>query len=243
MKKRTATIVVNLIVLCVLVGLGVAIFTTDLSNVFISVSAPIYKGDQTTKNVSLMFVLEDDTQFLPETLDLLTQKGISATFFVGGSWASANRDLVLKIAANPNFELANHAYFNQNLSKQSESNQKKEIQDCASLVKTITSSTPLNTKDGNQIVQGIDMKLFMPPNGNFNKDTLKAADSLGYRTVMWSIDATSGSIYDRAVNNLQGGDFVLVTPSLAVYAALPGILTEYARQGFTPVTVSANINS
>jgi len=240
MKKKTA-IIANLCIVCVLVGLGVAIFTTDLSRVFISVSAPIYTGGTEGKNVSLMFVLEDDARFLPETLDLLQERKVPATFFVGGKWASANRDQLVRIAGNPDFEIANHAYFNRNLSKLNETNQRKEIQNCHSMVKTITAGTPLNVQQGNAIVEGIDMKLFMPPNGDFNKNTLKSAEKLGYRTVMWSRDATTGSIYDKAVTDLTGGTLVLIRPSLSTFAALTGILVEYGRKGFTVVRASENI--
>ena len=241
MKKKVA-IISNICIAVVLVGLGVAVFTTDLSNVFLSVSAPVYNGDRNGDQVSLMFVVEDDARFLPEILELLEERDTPATFFVGGKWASSNRAALLSIASNDKFELGNHAYNNRSLARLNESAQRKEIQNNHSLVKAITSGTQLNTEEGNEIREGVCMKLFLPPNGSFNKTTLKVAERLDYRTVMWSRDATTGSIFDKAVDGIRSGDLVLLRPSLATFASLIGILTEYGRKGFDVVKVSENIS-
>ena len=238
MKKRVA-IISNLCIVCVLVGLGVAVFSTDLSNVFLSVGAPVYNGDRNSNKVSLMFVVEDDARHLPDIMEKLKENNVQATFFVGGKWASENRALVMAIARD--FEIANHAYNNRNLAKLSEKNQRKEIAGCHSLVKAITAGTPLNLQQGNQIVNGIDMKLFSPPNGSFNKNTLRAAERLGYRTVIWSRDASTGYIYDRATSGIASGDLVMMRPNAAVRGALQSVLDRYAQLGFSVVRVSENI--
>jgi len=232
-------IISNLCIVVVLVGLGVAVFTTDLSNVFLSVGAPVYNGNREGNKVSLMFVVEDDARMLPDIMQKLKDSSAQATFFVGGKWASSNRVIAMSIARD--FEIANHAYNNQNLAKIKTKDQKKEIQNCHSLVKAITAGTPLNTQAGNQVVDGVDMKLFSPPNGSFNKNTLKSAERLGYKTVIWSRDATESSIYYNATNGVCSGDLVLMRPNAATFGALPGILNEYARLGFSVVKVSENI--
>jgi len=244
MKKRV-TVISNVVIVCVLVGLGVAVFTTDLSNVFLSVGAPVYNGSRDGDKVSLMFVVEDDARYLPEIMDLLKDKGVPATFFVGGRWAGLNQATAKQIAED--FEIANHGYNNRSLAKLKESEQHKEIQNCHSMVYTITSSSQLDVDESGQVQGGVEskagvaMKLFSPPNGSFNKTTLKSAERLGYRTVMWSKDATAGDIFTKATADVRSGDLVRLKPSLSAYSQLLGILTEYGRKGFNIVKVSENI--
>ena len=109
------------------------------------------------------------------------------------------------------------------------------------MIKTVTAGTPLNIESGNQALPGADMKLFSPPFAAFNKTTLKVAEKNGYRTVIWSRDATEGSILYRATDGVRSGDLVLVKPSAALLGALPEILSEYTRLGFNVVKISDNI--
>jgi len=238
MRKRVA-IISNLCIVCVLVGLGVAVFTTDLSRVFLSVGAPVYNGNRDGNKVSLMFVVEDDARYVPDIMQKLKDNDAGATFFVGGKWASSNRTLTMDIARN--FEIANHAYNNTNLAKLKQAEQQKEIQNCHSLVKAITASAPLDIEQGNKAASGTDMKLFSPPLGSFNKNTLKSAERIGYKTVIWSREATETSIFDKATNGVSSGDLVLMRPAAATLGALQNILDEYARLGFSVVKVSDNI--
>ena len=238
MKKRIV-LISNLCIACVLIGLGVAVFTTDLSNVFLSVGAPVYNGDRKGEKISLMFVVENDARHMTEIMQKLKDNDAQATFFVGGKWASDNRPLVMDIARD--FEIANHAYNNRNLAKLKEQDQYKEIQNCHSLIKAITAASPLDILQGNQIASGTEMKLFSPPNGNFNKKTLKSAERLGYRTVMWSRDATSGSVFDKATNGVRSGDLVLLRPSAATLGALQQIVDKYKERGINIVKISENI--
>lgn len=249
-KKKKIAVITNVCIALVLIGLGIAVFTVDLSDIFISVGAPVSSGSRTGSEISLMFVVEDDSSYLNEIMTALKSKGIPATFFIGGNWASKNRDTVKQIAED--FEIGNHAYYNQSLAKLKEADQYNEIANCHSMIYTITSSTQITVSDGEyydedgnpldgvEAKDGVEMNLFLPPNGSFNKKTLKCAEKLGYRTVMWSVDATNGSIYDKATA-VRGGDFVLLKPSLATYSSLNNILVTYQRQNLTPVSVSQNI--
>ena len=237
----------------VLVGLGIAVFTTDLSSVFISVGAPVSSGNRNSDKISLMFVVENDANFLDEVIELLKETGTPATFFVGGGWASRNRDKVIKLAQD--FELGNHAYNNRSLAGMKEGDQRAEISNCHSMVHTITSSTQISITENNQeseedfikSKQGVEMKLFLPPNGSFNRRTLRSAEQLGYRTVMWSKNATqtAGNISTVVILNtatdVRGGDLVLLRPDSATFAVLRSILNSYETQTLQIVSVSNNI--
>jgi peptidoglycan/xylan/chitin deacetylase (PgdA/CDA1 family) len=236
---KRLSIISNLCIAVVLIGIGFAVFSADLSNVFLSVSAPVYNGDRTAGNVSLMFEVEENSGFFPEIIQVLKDNNASATFFVGGRWASKNQTLIREIAED--FEIANHAYSNSVLTNLSEKNQLKEIRNCHNQIKMITAGTKLDIENGNKIQNGVTMKLFLPPYGSFNKTTLKCAEKLGYKTVIWSKDATGEQVFEKATNNVQSGDFVLLRPSAATLGALPGIFEKYQELMLKVVAVSENI--
>jgi peptidoglycan/xylan/chitin deacetylase (PgdA/CDA1 family) len=243
-NRKKVTLISNLCIALVLLGLGAAIFTADITNLFISVSAPITNGNADGGKVSLVFVVEDDARYLDETLAFLKNTNTPATFFIGGDWASKHRDKVIAISRE--FEIGNHAYNNKSLAKLNEKTQYSEIASCHTLVKTITSATEVPVGAGGQVGEfqqnpGVTMNLLLPPNNSFNKSTLKCADGLGYRTILCSRDATNGIIFDKAVGGISGGEFVLLKPSLSPYAALTSILSAYSARNLEVVSVGRNL--
>ena len=94
---------------------------------------------------------------------------------------------------------------------------------------------------------GIDMSLFMPPSGSYGAQTLEAAESLGYTTIMWSKDTidwrdhNTSLILSRATKNMQNGDIILMHPTENTREALQDIVKSYQNSGFSVVTVSENI--
>lgn len=224
MAKRL-TVISNLCIAMMLVGLSVAIFTADLTGIFISVNAPVSAGNRHRGEISIMFVVEDDARFLTEILDMLEEREIPATFFVGGNWAGniRNLDYVKRIAEN--FTIGNHGFSNKSLAPMREVDQQTEIANAHNLIREIT---------------GKQMNLFLPPNGSFNNRTLRSAERLGYRTVMWSRPATQGIIFDKAVYGVQSGDFIKFRPSLATFSSLNNIFREYANRNLQIICLTKN---
>jgi len=235
--SKKVSIVTNLCIAVVLVGLGVAVFTVNLADVFISVSAPVAGGNRTNNNVSLMFVLEDDATYVNEIASLLIENNVDATFFVGGGWASRNRPTVMKLAEH--FELGNHAHNNRALAGKREAEQRAELETTHTLVKAITASVQL-TEDEIEPQEGVCMQVFLPPHGAFDRATLRAAERLGYRTVMWSRDATT-NVFDSATRDIMAGDFVLLRANLATFTELHRILRFYQNAGLGVTSVSENL--
>ena len=224
--------VANVCIVAVLLGLGIAVFTVDMSAVFLSVSAPIYQGNAGRKNVSLMINVYWGTEFIKPMMQVLESEGAQATFFLGGSWVQGNMALTRDIANA--FEVGSHAYTHKDMKTMSELNQRKELQNTHELVKSVT---------------GVDMKLFAPPSGSFGKTTLKVAESMGYSTIMWSKDTIDWRdkdrdlVFNRATRNLKNGDLVLMHPTEHTLAALPDIIKFYKEQGFSVVSVTRNIEN
>ena len=183
MEKRVS-IISNFAIAGLLLVLGLAVFTTDLNRVFVTVSAPISSGNQNKASVSFMINVsnsssnKDDekglsggntTENIIAIKEILQDRGMHATFFVNGAWAMGNVNLVQSLNA-AGHELGNKAFTTNNFRRLSTERQKKEIQGTHMAVSQIS---------------GINMNLFLPPNGNFDRNTLRAAESLNHTTVIW----------------------------------------------------------
>ena len=91
------------------------------------------------------------------------------------------------------------------------------------------------------------MNLFAPPSGAYDKLTVSCADSLGYKTIMWTRDTIDwrdhdeNLIYQRAIKNVKGGDLILMHPTEATAKALPRIIKTIKEKGLNLTTVSQTI--
>ena len=136
---------------------------------------------------------------------------------------------MLKEICSRGHEIANHGYFHRDQEYLDYSQNLEEIKVNHELVKTLL---------------GIEMSLFAPPSGSFNKSTLEASKNLGYSTIMWTKDTIdwrdkdANLIYSRATNNIKGGDLILAHPTEKTLQALPLILEYYKLNNFVATTVT-----
>jgi len=191
----------------------------------------IYRGNPNNKNVALMFNVYWGTEYLDGILDVLDAENVKLTFFVGGSWAAKENDMLIKIKERGH-ELANHGYYHQDHKQIGETRNREEIYVTHKLVEEVA---------------GVTMNLFAPPSGSFSKTTLSVAASLGYKVVMWSRDTIDWRdkdaeiTYSRGVKNMKNGDLVLMHPTAHTLSALPRIIKTAKEQGFKVTTVTETI--
>lgn len=189
---------------------------------------PIYHGNRNSSNVALMFNVYEGSDTVNGILDVLKRYDAKATFFVGGCWADDNAETLIRILEEGH-ELGSHGYFHRDHSKLDEEQNREEMESTDKLIRRLT---------------GCEIKLFAPPSGAFSVSTLKVAENLGYKTIMWSKDTVdwrdknSKTVYNRATKNVSGGEFVLMHPKTHTLTALPTILERYKGMGLTAVTVS-----
>ena len=221
-------IVVMLVALLCLAGVGVDLVTSAQI-----VNEVYYSGDENSNNVTLMINVYWGTEYLDQMLEILEDNGVKTTFFVGGTWAVAESEMLQKIY-EAGHEIGNHGYYHKDQGRISAEKNYEEILNTHNLVKSLI---------------GVEMNLFAPPSGSYNKKTVEIATSLGYKTIMWTDgrdtidwrDKDSDLIYKRAVSNCKGGDFVLMHPTQATADALDNIIKTLKSQGFNLCTVSENL--
>ena len=96
---------------------------------------------------------------------------------------------------------------------------------------------------------GVEMNLFAPPSGAYNKITVSSASNLGYKTIMWTRDTIdwrdkdADLIYQRAIKNAKGGDLILMHPTEKTLEALPKIIDYFQSNGFNLTTVTQTLGN
>ncbi len=219
----------NIILSCLILAVVVLSFGIPFSSEAYVVSSPAYySGDKDSNKVSLMVNVYWGTEYIENLLNTFDKYNIKTTFFIGGYWAGKNNEMLKNIASRGH-EIANHGYFHKDHKKLSEEQNRNEI------VMT------------QQLIEGICGKkttLFAPPSGSFNDKTLKVAESLGYKTIMWSLDTIdwrdkdTNLIFKRATEKTNGGDLVLMHPTKNTAEALENIVKTLQNKGLSVTTVS-----
>lgn len=207
--------------------LGVNIVTT--SNV---INGVYYSGNEESNKISLMINVYWGTEYLDGMLEILDKYDVKTTFFVGGTWAVKESDMLEKIYEKGH-EIGNHGYTHKDQDKLNREQNQKEILTTHNIVKDL-----LN----------IDMNKFAPPSGAYSKTTVEVASSLGYQTIMWTRDTIdwrdkdADLIYSRAVKDAKGGDLVLMHPTEKTLEALENIIITLQEKGLKVTTVSDTLS-
>src|SRR5919106_175394 len=171
--------------ICVLGLLAVGLAGTGTADV-------IRKGPATCKAFAVTFDLcpVREGGYDAPLIRTLIERRIPATFFLSGRWMARHPAEVRELLDVPFFEVGTHGQVHAHLPTLEEAAQRKEIQDAVSL---------LRSRFDHQAV------LFRPPYGEYDDTTVKIADALGLRFVLWSV--VSGEP-DPALSQAQISDSV-----------------------------------
>lgn len=188
----------------------------------------IYHGSAAEPKVAFACNVFWGEEFLPSMLNTLDSHNIKITFFIGGSWASRNPEL-LKAIAERGHELGNHTYSHPHPNTLDKQLNQDQITRTEELIKNVT---------------GVKTTLYAPPYGEFNDTVLRAAAELGYITIMWSIDTIDWKrppadiIITRVTKKLHNGAIILMHPTDPTAKALPELINRIQDAGFTIHPVS-----
>lgn len=219
------------IVLALGVILGLLILYNIFSHIFIKkvpVLNPIYIGNTGEKALALMVNVDWGEDILPDMLNVFQNKNVKATFFVTGKFAKKFPQLVKDIVEQGH-ELGNHGYSHPHPDKISVEENKNEI--------TITE----------KIFQELNVgysKIFAPPYGEHKSHVIKAAESLQYKTVLWTVDTIDWkepapeTIQQKIISKADNGILILMHPKKCTLQALPKIIDELQKKEYVFKTVT-----
>ena len=182
------------------------------------------KIDKSKKMIALTF--DDGPNYnTSKVIDVLNKYDIKATFFVLGSRAINNKD-ILKKMADSGMEIGNHTYNHLLLTKYDEDKIRSEIEDTSEV---IYSATKKRTK------------LLRPSYGSVNNKIKKVANM---PIIIWDIDTldwkyhNSKRITSRVVNKVRDGDIILMHDIYsASLNALSNIIPILQDNGYEFVTI------
>ena len=182
------------------------------------------KIDKSKKMIALTF--DDGPNYnTSKIIDVLNKYDIKATFFVLGSRAINNKD-ILKKMADSGMEIGNHTYNHLLLTKYDENKIRSEIEDTSEVIYSATKKKP---------------KLLRPSYGSVNNKIKKVANM---PIIIWDIDTldwkyhNSKSITSRVVNKVRDGDIILMHDIYsASLNALSNIIPILQDNGYEFVTI------
>ena len=222
-----------LIVLMLLVVASCAVLGVNMITTSSVINGVYYSGNEDSNKISLMINVYWGTEYLDGMLEILDKYDVKTTFFVGGTWAVKESDMLEKIYESGH-EIGNHGYAHKDQDKLSREQNQKEI---------------LMTHNIVDELLGFEMNLFAPPSGAYSKTTVEVASELGYQTIMWTRDTIdwrdkdADLIYSRAVKDAKGGDLVLMHPTEKTLEALERIIITLQEKGLKITTVSDNLSA
>ena len=226
MKK--GRFIANMVIVAMFIALIAISFSNSQTLYTQADSRVIYAGNEQSNNVCFMINVYQGNEYVEDLLDILDLYNVKTTFFLGGSWAVKNVDLVKEIYARGH-ELGNHGFYHKDQDTLDYDSNVQEINMCH---KVISENV------------GVEMTLFAPPSGAYNISTVDAAVSLNYKTIMWTHDTIDWRdqdaelIFKRATKDLSNGDLILMHPTKSTVEAMTNILSYAVNNGFNPTTVS-----
>ncbi len=217
-------------------GLGVfllILLLTGHAGLYLETQAPatdgaIRRGDPSRQALALMFNVDWGEEFIDQILDRLEGAYAKSTFFVTGRWAEKNPDLLREIHARGH-EVGNHGYRHAHVASLSSQEIRGLIEKNRDLLRGLLEVEPV--------------PLFAPPYGECNVTIVKAAQEIGYKTILWSLDTVdwrrpAASTIVETLTRAGPGDLVLMHPTAPTLDALGPILRDLASRGLTAVSVS-----
>ncbi|KPC61921.1 polysaccharide deacetylase family protein [Streptomyces chattanoogensis] len=163
-------------------------------------------------------------------LDILKKEKVHATFFMLGKNHIAERPAEVKRIDAEGHELANHTWSHQILTDIEPAEAKRELSRVQDAVRKITGRTPT---------------LMRPPQGRTDESVSQVSKELGLAQVLWSVTAkdyqtTDSDLITKRVLDQTERDGIILLHDIykGTVPAVPGIITQLKKRGYTIVTVS-----
>ncbi|MDR2559574.1 MAG: polysaccharide deacetylase family protein [Oscillospiraceae bacterium] len=222
-KKRALR--ATLVILAVFIGaaVGIAAVFTSINTGAAETLLPIYSVDRPDNKISLTFDCAWGNSNTDELLAILEEHGVYATFFVTGEFVDKFPDDVRRIHA-AGHEIANHSDAHPRIRGM---NLNRLIEDTREAERKI------------MLVTGERPTLYRSPYGEYDENSIKTIEGLGYKFIQWSVDSIDwqepdpATIIKRIMDKTVPGSILLFHNDLENTAqALPEVLTRLRQAGF-----------
>ena len=189
---------------------------------------PIYCVQRDQKVCSISFDAAWGADNTQKILDVLSEYGVTCTFFVVGNWADQYPEQAKAIVESGN-ELMNHSNAHDHFNALSADAIIADVNTCNDKIEALT---------------GVRPTLIRCPFGEYDDHVISAIRSMGMEPIQWDVDSLDWKDYDaktifkRVTENLQPGSIVLFhNAALHTPEALPSILEFMQQNGYTVVPI------
>lgn len=188
-----------------------------------------YVGDTSEKVIYLTFDAGYENGYTSKILDTLKKHSAKAAFFLVGNFIETSPELVKRMVAEGH-TVGNHTMTHPDMSQISDKQSfEKEVGGLEKLYKEVT---------------GEDMlKIYRPPQGKYSEENLKMAQSMGYKTIFWSLayvdwyndkQPTHDEAFSKLIPRIHNGAVVLLhSTSQTNCEILDELLTKWEEMGYT----------
>lgn len=188
-----------------------------------------FLGDPSEPVLYLTFDAGYENGCTAQILDVLKAHEVPAAFFLVGNYLEQNPDLVRRMAEEGH-TVGNHTWSHPDMSQiTDEAAFRSQLEQVEQSYREIT---------GRELP-----RFYRPPQGIYSEENLKLAQSMGYRTVFWSLayvdwnnddQPTAEEAFSKLIPRVHNGAVVLLHSTSATNAAiLDELLTRWKDLGYT----------
>jgi peptidoglycan/xylan/chitin deacetylase (PgdA/CDA1 family) len=195
----------------------------------------VLQGDPSVATIALVFNVGAGFEPATSILDILAEQHQRVTFFVMGWWAERHPDVLRQIVAGGH-EIGSHGHSIFDLTQVSDSQVRADLETADAAISAVTGRTT--------------RPLWSPSAGYRDARVRSIAASLGYRPILWTVDAadwspeaTPESVYSHIVNGATNGAIIVLhfdspTTLDSTAQVLPAALEGLRSAGYRLVTVT-----
>lgn len=204
-------------------------------------SRTVWRVNNGQKLIALTFDDGPKPEFSQKLVDILDRYAVKATFFITGFEAEKEPDEIIRLDSMGH-EIGNHTYHHQPLEGLDRAVIENEIRRTNQVIYRIIKKTP---------------RYLRPPGGGYDERVVDILESLGMKTVNWTVNARDyvrmekgfaiEEDYDRLAREVTERVMKQVTPGAIILfhngpvqtvRALPQIIQGLKKQGYAMVTLS-----
>jgi len=197
----------------------------------VPVKGEIARGNASTARLALTFDAGSGALATPAILAALRDKGVKSTIFLTGQWVEKYPS-PLRQMAQDGHEFGNHSYSHPDFTTLSTAEIESQLARTENLVRAT--------------IGGTTKPFFRPPFGARDNRVIGVVESLGYRSIYWTLDsgdwredATPEGVFGRVTGNASAGAIIVMhVDSQATAKCLPELIDALRAQGYSLVELS-----
>ncbi|MFB4158750.1 polysaccharide deacetylase family protein [Geomicrobium sp. JSM 1781026] len=191
-------------------------------------AVPFYRANDQKPMVAFIINVAWGNEHLPDMINTLNEKDVTATFFLDGSWVKSQPRLA-RMIQEEGHEIGNHAYNHPDMATLSD----EEIRDQLERTNNMISVT-----------LDVEPVWFTPPSGSFNDRVVEIAKDMDMYTALWTVDTidwqnpSTDAMVERVTSKIHPGATVLMHPTKPTKEGMEAMIDGIRAEGLEIAPIS-----